>query len=197
MRKISPNPRSIAMTGVTLVAAVVLASPLRANLADALRGSPPPTVGAALPTGADNRAASFVAKEVPKVTTAQFTKANDIALASPEVRRLVKGDAVRVSKEGPWSNGGVPNHVVGVVIWLELAHPSTIKGVWSRAEYGPADKAGPVPGARGSWTADQVELLYVQVDLVTDDVEGVMPLEPLVPGERKDVARWEKRHRAR
>lgn len=158
-----------------LIATGVVASPARNSIADVVGGALGIHGAKIVPTNPHNPANALVAATVPQLTATQESTAVRLASEDKYIAHLLHSMTYQVAHVGPWNteHGG---RLIGVVLFVSLAHPTTLAGMWPTAVYEPAErKFPPYTERRIHFTATGVRSLLIEVDLNRGLVAGVMP----------------------
>jgi hypothetical protein len=171
------NARGRIAVLIALVGIALIASPVRTGVAD-LVGSTLGLHGAKIvPANPANPANALVAAETPAVNPAQESSAESIVRADGRIAKLFGGVPYQVEHVGPWSTGGSPNRLIGVVLFVSLSQPATVTATWPIAEFTPRSSFPQYAERSAHATVVGLRRARINIDLSRRRVVGVVPSE--------------------
>jgi hypothetical protein len=110
---------------------------------------------------------------VPNLSRAQVRRGIRIMSKSHVLAALLHRVPYHIAHLGTWSTGGEDNKLIGIVFWLNLAHPTNMIGYRPQAN----EESGSPPYLEQSryFRAQAVQSLTVSVDLARGVVAEIVP----------------------
>lgn len=115
------------------------------------------------------------ASDGPELTAAQKADAVKLLAADRRAQEFLVGTSYAVESVGPWTTGGAADRLVGALVILKLAAPTSFSmSTWPVADYS-SDSDTSYSESKARFAADNATGLVVNVDLAKGRVVGIQP----------------------